>query len=89
MPYSLSTEAHLASYQEVDISLDPFPFCGHISSLESLWMGVPVITLEGQTAFGRVTGSFLHLLGLNNLIAKTPEEYVKIATEIKVHESKI
>ena len=63
-------------------TLIPFPFCGHITSLESLWMGVPIITLEGQTPFGRVTGSFLSLLGLEDLIAKTREDYIQKATAL-------
>ena len=75
-------EAYLALYQELDISLDPFPCNGHTTSLDSLWMGVPLVTLAGQTAFGRAGVSALSNLGLTELIAHSPEEYVRIAAEL-------
>jgi predicted O-linked N-acetylglucosamine transferase (SPINDLY family) len=45
-------------------------------------MGVPVITLSGKTAIGRVGRSILSNVGLAELIAKTPEEYVRVAVEL-------
>jgi predicted O-linked N-acetylglucosamine transferase (SPINDLY family) len=71
--------AYLERYQNVDLSLDPFPYNGHTSMLDSLWMGVPAISLAGQTAVGRGGVSILSNLGLTELIAGTPEEYVEIA----------
>jgi predicted O-linked N-acetylglucosamine transferase (SPINDLY family) len=66
----------------MDITLDPFPYCGHTVSLDSLWMGVPVVTLSGEKAVGRGGRSLLSNLGLAELIAFTPGQYVKIALDL-------
>src|SRR6202040_3770735 len=71
--------AYLERYHGLDLSLDPFPYNGHTSTLDSLWMGVPVVTLAGRTAVGRGGVSILSNLGLPELIARTPEQYVDIA----------
>jgi predicted O-linked N-acetylglucosamine transferase (SPINDLY family) len=65
-------------YQRFDLALDPFPYNGHTSSLDALWMGVPVVTFAGGTAVGRGGASILSNLGLPDLIARTPAEYVDI-----------
>jgi predicted O-linked N-acetylglucosamine transferase (SPINDLY family) len=72
-------QAYLRTYHRIDIALDTFPCNGHTTSLDSFWMGVPVITLAGQTAVGRAGASQLSNLGLPELIARTPEQYVQIA----------
>ncbi len=66
-------------FQSVDLGLDPFPYNGHTSTLDALWMGVPVITLAGRTAVARGGVSILSNVGLTELIAQTPEQYVDIA----------
>ena len=66
-------------YHELDLSLDPFPYNGHTSTFDALWMGVPVITLSGRTGVGRAGVSILSHLGLPELIAETHEHYVAIA----------
>ena len=75
-----SRPQYLEQYGRIDITLDPFPFCGHTTSLDSLWMGVPVVTLSGRTTVGRTACSALRNLGLAELTGQTPEEYVSIAT---------
>ena len=65
-----------ASYAEIDIALDPFPFCGGMTSLEALWLGVPVITLAGETIASRQSASMLMNLGLPELIAEHSAQYV-------------
>ena len=72
-------EAHLASHAEIDLILDPFPHGGGISSLEALWMGVPVVALHGRTVTGRVGASILRTIGLPEFIAGDPDGYVDIA----------
>jgi predicted O-linked N-acetylglucosamine transferase (SPINDLY family) len=67
---------YLESYGRVDLALDPFPFCGGVTSCESLWMGVPVVTLPGATFAGRHTLSFLTSLGLTDWIADSEDDYV-------------
>ena len=77
-----SLQDHLGRYGGIDIGLDPFPYNGATTTCEALWMGVPVVTLAGTTHAGRVGVSQLSNLGLNELIAGTPDEYVAIATRL-------
>ncbi len=77
-----SQAEHLRVYEQVDIALDPFPYNGHTTTCEALWMGVPVITLAGRTHAGRVGVSLLTHAGLPGLIAQTPEQYVDKALEL-------
>jgi predicted O-linked N-acetylglucosamine transferase (SPINDLY family) len=78
LPRTARTE-YLERYGQVDIGLDPFPYNGHTTTFDALWMGVPVVTLAGRMAVGRGGVSILSNLGLPELIARTPEEYVDIA----------
>ncbi len=71
-----------ASYAAIDIALDPFPFCGGMTSLEALWLGVPVITLAGETIASRQSASMLVNLGLPELIAETSAQYVDNAARL-------
>jgi protein O-GlcNAc transferase len=71
-----------ASYHDIDIALDPFPFCGGMTSLEALWMGVPVVTLPQAMIAGRQTAALLANLGLAELIAKDEAQYVDIAVSL-------
>jgi protein O-GlcNAc transferase len=73
---------HLKAYHGIDIALDPFPYNGTTTTCEALWMGVPVITLAGQTHAGRVGLSVLTQAGLSELITPTPEAYVERAIEL-------
>jgi protein O-GlcNAc transferase len=73
---------YLKQYGRIDITLDTFPFSGHTTALDSLWMGVPVVTLSGCTSVGRVACSALHNLGLPELIGQTPKEYVSLAVRL-------
>jgi predicted O-linked N-acetylglucosamine transferase (SPINDLY family) len=71
---------HMAVFNAVDISLDPYPHGGGVTALEGLMMGVPVVTLRWPTIPGRVSASILTTLGLSDWIAETPQQYVEIAT---------
>jgi len=73
---------YLKQYGGIDITLDTFPFSGHTTALDSLWMGVPVVTLAGRTSVGRVACSALHNLGLEEWIGQTPKEYVSLAVRL-------
>jgi predicted O-linked N-acetylglucosamine transferase (SPINDLY family) len=70
------------TFARIDISLDPIPYNGAITTCDSLWMGVPVVTLSGKTAVGRMGGWILSSIGLPELIASHPREYVRIAVEL-------
>ncbi len=73
---------YLGYYSKIDIALDTIPYNGHTTSLDSLWMGVPVITLAGRTSVGRAGLSQLSNLNLSDLAARTPQEFVAIATKL-------
>jgi predicted O-linked N-acetylglucosamine transferase (SPINDLY family) len=72
----------LAEYADIDIALDPFPFCGGLTSCEALWMGVPVVTWPKDSIASRQTLAFLETLGLGDLAAGSAEAYVAIAAAL-------
>jgi len=76
------TRTHLERYAEIDIALDPFPFSGATTTFEALSMGVPVITLAARAAIGRTSTAILGPLGLDELIASSPADYVERATAL-------
>jgi predicted O-linked N-acetylglucosamine transferase (SPINDLY family) len=73
---------YLATYSQIDIALDPLPHGGGITTCDALWMGVPVVSLSGQTAAGRGGRSILCNLGLPELVAFTSEQYLQIAVDL-------
>ncbi len=72
----------LARYNDIDIALDPFPYSGGLTTYEALWMGVPVITLAGETFASRHSLSHLSTVGLPELVAFAPDDYVRLALEL-------
>ena len=78
----LPTAEYFGVYQRIDVALDPFPYGGGTTTCDALWMGVPVVSLAGQTAVGRGGVSILSNLGLPELVAQNPEQYVRIAVEL-------
>ena len=77
-----ATFEHLAMYARVDVALDTFPYHGTTTTCDALWMGVPVVTLAGQTHVSRVGVSLLHAVGLDDLVAQTPQQYVEAASQL-------
>jgi protein O-GlcNAc transferase len=80
---------HLPLYNEMDISLDTFPQTGGTTTCESLWMGVPVISLVGPAMFERLSYSVLMNIGLEELCQETPESYVQAATDLAAKPERI
>jgi predicted O-linked N-acetylglucosamine transferase (SPINDLY family) len=78
----LPTADYLRAYNKIDIALDPFPAGGGTTTCDALWMGVPVVTLAGQTAIGRGGLSILSNLGLSELVAPDAQAYVRIALDL-------
>jgi protein O-GlcNAc transferase len=78
----MPTGDYFKTYQQIDIALDPFPYGGGTTTCDALWMGVPVVKLQGQTAVGRGGTSILSNLELCGLIAHNPEQYVAIAKDL-------
>jgi protein O-GlcNAc transferase len=76
---SMSRREYLRQYHRIDVGLDTYPCNGHTTTLESLWMGVPVVTRLGPTAMGRAGWSQLNNLGLAELAGETAGEFVRIA----------
>lgn len=74
-----SNHDHMRSYRMIDVTLDTFPATGGVSSMESLWMGVPPVTLIGEWVPHRVTAAILTVLGLQRFVARTEAEYVDLA----------
>jgi predicted O-linked N-acetylglucosamine transferase (SPINDLY family) len=72
----------LRSYDEVDISLDTWPYCGGNTVAESLWQGVPVVTLKGSRFVSRYGASLLRVAGCRELVGETEEEYIDIAAAL-------
>ncbi|MBF0589690.1 MAG: hypothetical protein HQL53_11240, partial [Magnetococcales bacterium] len=73
---------HLALYHQADIALDPFPFTGATTTFEALWMGVPVVSRLGDSFISRMGGSILIHAGLDELVARTDQDYVAFAVEL-------
>lgn len=72
---------HKRAYHQVDLSLDPWPQTGGVSSCDSLWMGVPMVTLLGDRVIQRTSASLLTTLGLTDFIAHSTDEYITKAVE--------
>jgi predicted O-linked N-acetylglucosamine transferase (SPINDLY family) len=79
---AMPREKYFACYHQCDIGLDAFPYNGHTTSLDAMWMGVPVVTLLGTTAPGRGGASIAMNVDMPELIAKTPDAYVDIAAAL-------
>jgi predicted O-linked N-acetylglucosamine transferase (SPINDLY family) len=78
LPFDQFLEAH----QRADIALDPFPFNGTTTTCQTLWMGVPLITLAGRSHVSRVGVSMLSNLGLQRLVACDEAQYVSLAVTL-------
>jgi len=72
----------LERYNGVDIALDPFPYSGGLTTLESLWMGVPVITREGERFASRHTITHLTTVDLGEFITSSEDEYLRLAVTL-------
>ncbi len=73
---------HLARHRAADLFLDTFPYNQHSTAADALRMGLPMVTLSGDTFASRVAGSLLRTLGLTELIASNMEEYEAIAMKL-------
>jgi predicted O-linked N-acetylglucosamine transferase (SPINDLY family) len=73
---------YLRTYHQIDVGLDTFPYNGHTTSLDSYWMGVPVVTRVGGTSVGRAGLSQLENLGLRELAADSDARFVETAVQL-------
>jgi len=79
---ALPRSEYLKLYHQIDLGLDPLPYNGHTTSLDAFWMGVPTLTLVGKTMVGRAGWSQLCNLGLQDLAAETPQQFVALAANL-------
>ncbi len=82
LPFAPGKRAHYETYAQVDVALDPFPYCGTATTCEALFMGVPVVSLSGRTHVRRVGASLLHAAGCAEWIAHTDDEYIDKAVAL-------
>lgn len=74
-----TTQEHAYSYGKLDLNLDPIAMNGGVTSLESLWMGVPMVTLPGAQTSTRMSETILRTVGLDEFVAQDEDDYVRIA----------
>ncbi len=79
----------LSKYSQVDIALDPFPFCGGVTTCEALWMGVPVVTLPGTRPASRQTHSIVQTIGRPEFSTPTPSAYVEAAASLALDRERL
>jgi len=82
-------EKHLARYRFADLFLDTLPYNAHTTASDALWIGLPVLTCQGETFAGRVASSLLTNIGLPELVTRTPEEYESLAIELASNPDKL
>ncbi len=85
----IPTEEYLARYRVCDLFLDTFPYNAGTTASDALWMGLPVLTLLGQSFASRVAASLLNAIGLPELITSTQEEYEALAIELAMNPQKL
>ena len=72
----------MQEYGDIDIALDPAPYNGGTTSLQALWMGLPLVTLQGSNFAGRMGASFMRALGRPEWVARDADGYVAIASKL-------
>ena len=85
----ISREENLLNYSMMDMSLDTWPYCGGNSVAEALWQGVPVVTLKGPRAVSAYGAALVSAVGLSDLVAHTPAQYVDIAARLAADKARL
>jgi predicted O-linked N-acetylglucosamine transferase (SPINDLY family) len=78
----LATGAYRELLAQVDIALDPYPYNGTTTTCEVLWEGIPVVSLKGEASVARSGYALLKLMGLEELVGRSEEEYIAIAANL-------
>lgn len=77
--YRLPRDQYFTAYEGLDLALDPFPYNGGVTTCDALWMGVPVLTVEGQSYVSRQGLAVLEVLGLPGFVAKKSSDLAGLA----------
>ena len=77
-----SRRDHLALYDNIDIALDTIPRTGGTTTMEALWMGVPVITLKGKRFIERLSSTMIQAINRDDWIASTKEDFIAKAVSL-------
>ena len=85
----LAFQQFLAAHSRVDIALDPFPFSGTTTTCQTLWMGVPIVTLAGKSHVSRVGVTMLSSVGLEQCVAVDENDYVRRAVGLASNPSRL
>ncbi|WP_118185792.1 tetratricopeptide repeat protein [Paraburkholderia phosphatilytica] len=84
-----SRDEYFATYNRIDVALDPFPYNGGTTTVESTWMGVPVVVLRGSRFVGHMGEGILHHLGRTEWIAADEDEYIAKAIELATNPARL
>ncbi len=80
---------YLGEVSRADLLLDTFPFNGHTTTLQALFMGVPTVTLSGRVHRSRMGASVMHAIGLDDLVASTPADFESIAIGLAKNQTRL
>jgi protein O-GlcNAc transferase len=86
---SATTAEMMAAYADIDIALDPVPYNGDTTTLQAMWMGVPVLTKLGSAFASRMGASAMQAAGLNDWVATDDDAYVAIAQHMAAHRAEL
>lgn len=89
LEFDLSHRELLALYNDIDIALDPFPYSSAVSSLEAIWMNVPVVTLFSDRVLSRQTYAINQALGLSQLCCQSTDEYIETASHLAIDKDRL
>lgn len=81
----VSLAEYLALHHQIDLALDTFPYNGGTTTFHALWMGVPIIALDGESSLSKVGAAVMRGMGLGQLCAETMEQYVEYALYFSRH----
>jgi predicted O-linked N-acetylglucosamine transferase (SPINDLY family) len=80
---------HLARQKVADLFIDTFPYTGHTTVSDALWVGLPVLTRIGKSFASRVSASLLNAIGLSTLVTSSEKEYEDLAIELATNPAKL
>ena len=80
---------HLARQKVADLFIDTFPYTGHTTASDALWVGLPVLTRIGKSFASKVSASLLNTIGLSELVTNSEKEYEDLAVELAINTTKL